>query len=129
MENGTIYRITQAVLTREFDAEGIFRIYAMNGEIYYGATTNTTKNATLEIYRGSERICVESIGIVGLSNRLIGVRPYMAANDIDGDGNWDPFETIEVTVTLNYNLESGEEYKVTFYPYTGRNGDTEVLSL
>ena len=54
---------------------------------------------------------------------------YTIANDIDGDGNWDPFETIEVTITLNYNLESGEEYKVTFYPYTGRNGDTEMLSL
>ncbi|MCD6511018.1 MAG: hypothetical protein J7K45_00285 [Thaumarchaeota archaeon] len=54
---------------------------------------------------------------------------YTIANDLDGDGNWDPFETLEVTITLDYNLEGGEEYKVTFYPYTGRNGDTEVLSL
>ena len=98
------------------------------------------------------RVWIKNVGVKGIDEGLIrgsslffgngsgyGLIPYNSstppswnytiANDLDGDGNWDPFETLEVTITLDYNLEGGEEYKVTFYPYTGRNGDTKVLSL
>ena len=85
MENGTIARISW--ITERYDALGAFRIYAAGGEIYYGLVKNTARNAALEIYRGSQRICVENISIVGLNNRIIGIRPYMVANDIDWDGD------------------------------------------
>jgi len=47
---------------------------------------------------------------------------YTIVNDVDGDGNWDPGETIEVTIIWDTALDLGEYY-VKFVLYNGVDDD------
>lgn len=44
---------------------------------------------------------------------------YSIANDLDGDGDWDPQETIEVVINLGGETLSQGDYYVRFAVYTG----------
>jgi len=46
---------------------------------------------------------------------------YTIAND-DGDGDWEPGETIEITITVDYTLGPGDYY-VKFVTYRGAYDD------
>ncbi len=43
---------------------------------------------------------------------------YTIVNDLDGDGDWDPQETIEITLSFGQALSEGDYY-VRFSVYTG----------
>ena len=47
---------------------------------------------------------------------------YIAMNDVDNDGRWDPGETLLITITLNFTLSAGE-YFVRFVAYLGQRSD------
>ena len=46
---------------------------------------------------------------------------YIIAND-DGDGDWEPGETLEITITVDYTLGQGDYY-VKFVTYRGACDD------
>ncbi|MEM2910153.1 MAG: hypothetical protein QXQ02_10560 [Halobacteria archaeon] len=47
---------------------------------------------------------------------------YEFVNDADGDGRWDPSETIEITIDWPTSLQSGD-YFLRFTIYTGQYSD------
>lgn len=47
---------------------------------------------------------------------------YTLKNDVDGDGDWDPSETIEILVNSGSTLSSGDYY-VKYSAYTGASSE------
>jgi flagellar protein FlaG len=47
---------------------------------------------------------------------------YVIVNDLDNDGNWDPSETIEITINYGSTLDSGD-YFVRYSAYNGATSD------
>ncbi|MCX8192168.1 MAG: flagellin [Nitrososphaerales archaeon] len=98
-------------------------------------------------YNGTAvKVWIKNIGLSTINSQLIGERAdlffgpkgrfkyipysqpnpptwrYSIKNDINGDGNWDPRETIEIIINEGSALNSGDYY-VKYCAYTGASSE------
>jgi len=130
--------LASAMTMKANDLNYMFRVYEINtkDKIYTCITIIFATNVTSD----TVKVWIKNTGLKEVHGDLIpksdlffgskgnferipyeGTTPpmwnYTIVND-DGDGNWDPCETLEVTITWDTTLNSGE-YFVKFSLYNG----------